>query len=75
MFRAIKRLFVGLGLVAEKATETGSANQAVVERGLRDSEAGAAMAHDAAGRLAGRIARLNVLLQRQTLLGEEETNN
>ena len=33
MFRAIKRLFIWMGLMAEKATETDAINQAVVERG------------------------------------------
>ena len=36
MFRAIKRLFISLGLMAEKATETDAINAAVVERGIRD---------------------------------------
>jgi hypothetical protein len=39
MFRAIKRLFIWMGLMAEKATETDAINQAVVERGIRDSKA------------------------------------
>src|SRR5438477_220576 len=38
MFRAIKRLFIWLGLMAEKSTETDAINQAVVERGIRDSK-------------------------------------
>ena len=38
MFRAIKRVFIWLGLMAEKATETDAINQAVVERGIRDSK-------------------------------------
>ena len=37
MFRAIKRLFIWMGLMAEKATETDAINQAVVERGIRES--------------------------------------
>ena len=39
MFRAIKRIFIWLGLMAEQATETDAINQAVVERGIRDSKA------------------------------------
>ena len=38
MFRAIKRLFIFLGLMAEKATENDAINAAVVERGIRDSK-------------------------------------
>src|SRR6266436_1162986 len=45
MFRAIKRLFIWMGLMAEKATETDAINQAVVERGIRDSKAKADKAH------------------------------
>ena len=37
MFRAFKRIFIWLGLMAEQATETDAINQAVVERGIRDS--------------------------------------
>ena len=39
MFRALKRLMIYLGLMAEKATETDAINQAVVERGIRDAKA------------------------------------
>ena len=53
MFRAFKRLFIWLGLMAEKATETDAINQAVVERGLRDSKLKADQAHTA------RITRRN----------------
>src|SRR5437867_13025372 len=56
MFRAIKRLFIWMGLMAEKATETDAINQAVVERGIRDSKAKADKAHYANGQLAGQIA-------------------
>ena len=31
MFRAIKRLFIWMGLMAEKATETDAINEAVVD--------------------------------------------
>src|SRR5215467_1607989 len=71
MFRAIKRVFIWLGLVAEKATETDAINQAVVERGIRDSKAKADKAHYANGQLAGQIALLKDQLKRQERQKEE----
>src|SRR5947209_287272 len=65
MFRAIKRLFIWLGLMAEQATETDAINQAVVERGIRDSKAKADKAHYANGQLAGQIALLRDQIKRQ----------
>lgn len=65
MFRAIKRLFIWLGLTAEKATETDAINQAVVERGIRDSKAKADKAHYANGQLAGQVALLKDQVRRQ----------
>src|SRR5436190_4923189 len=65
MFRSIKRLFIWLGLMAEKATETDAINQAVVERGIRDSKAKADKAHYANGQLAGQIALLRDQIKRQ----------
>src|ERR1700709_2773067 len=65
MFRAIKRLFIWMGLMAEKATETDSINEAVVERGIRDSKAKADKAHYANGQLAGQIALLKDQVKRQ----------
>jgi len=65
MFRAIKRVFIWLGLVAEKATETDAINEAVVERGIRDSKAKADKAHYANGQLAGQIALLKDQIKRQ----------
>jgi phage shock protein A len=65
MFRSIKRLFIWLGLMAEKATETDAINQAVVERGIRDSKAKADKAHYANGQLAGQIALLKDQIKRQ----------
>jgi chromosome segregation ATPase len=65
MFRAIKRMFIWLGLVAEKATETDAINQAVVERGIRDSKAKADKAHYANGQLAGQVALLKDQVKRQ----------
>jgi hypothetical protein len=65
MFRAIKRVFIWLGLMAEKATETDAINQAVVERGIRDSKTKADKAHYANGQLAGQIALLKDQVKRQ----------
>jgi hypothetical protein len=65
MFRAIKRMFIWLGLMAEKATETDAINQAVVERGIRDSKLKADKAHYANGQLAGQIALLKDQIRRQ----------
>jgi phage shock protein A len=65
MFRAIKRVFIWLGLMAEQATETDAINQAVVERGIRDAKAKADKAHYANGQLAGQVALLKDQLKRQ----------
>ena len=65
MFRAFKRVFIWLGLMAEQATETDSINQAVIERGIRDAKGKADKAHYANGQLAGQIALLKDQLKRQ----------
>src|SRR6266536_3437375 len=65
MFRAIKRIFIWMGLMAEKATETDAINEAVVERGIRDSKVKADKAHYANGQLAGQIALLKDQTKRQ----------
>jgi chromosome segregation ATPase len=65
MFRAIKRVFIWLGLMAEKATENDAINQAVVERGIRDSKSKADKAHYANGQLAGQVALLRDQVKRQ----------
>ena len=65
MFRAIKRVFIWFGLMAEKATENDAINQAVVERGIRDSKAKADKAHFANGQLAGQISLLKDQVKRQ----------
>ena len=65
MFRAIKRLFIWMGLMAEKATENDAINQAVVERGIRDSKVKADKAHYANGQLAGQVALLKDQVKRQ----------
>lgn len=64
-FRAFKRVFVWLGLVAEQATETDAINEAMVERGIRDAKAKADKAHYANGQLAGQIALLKDQIKRQ----------
>jgi hypothetical protein len=71
MFRAIKRVFIWMGLMAEKATENDAINEAVVERGIRDSKAKADKAHYANGQLAGQIALLKDQIKRQQRKQEE----
>ncbi len=71
MFRAIKRVFIWLGLMAEKATENDAINQAVVERGIRDAKTKADKAHYANGQLAGQIALLKDQVKRQERQREE----
>ena len=71
MFRAIKRVFIWLGLMAEQVTETDAINQAVIERGIRDSKAKADKAHYANGQLAGQIALLKDQIRRQDRQREE----
>lgn len=63
--RAVKRVFIWLGLLAEQATETDAINEAVVERGIRDSRAKADKAHYANGQLAGQIALLRDQVKKQ----------
>jgi phage shock protein A len=65
MFRAIKRVFIWLGLMAEQATEGDAINQAVVERGIRDAKAKADKAHYANGQLAGQVSLLKDQIKRQ----------
>src|SRR6266536_88113 len=71
MFRAIKRVFIWLGLMAEQATETDAINQAVIERGIRDAKAKADKAHYANGQLAGQISLLKDQIKRQERQREE----
>jgi hypothetical protein len=54
-----------MGLMAEKATETDAINEAMVERGIRDSKVKADKAHYANGQLAGQIALLKDQIKRQ----------
>jgi len=65
MLRALQRLMIYFGLMVEKATETDAINQAVVERGIRDSKVKADKAHYANGQLASQIALLKDQLKRQ----------
>lgn len=65
MFRAIKRLFIYLGLLAEKATENDAINQAVIERGIRDARARADKAHYANGQLASQVGLLKEQIKGQ----------
>jgi phage shock protein A len=58
-------VFIWLGLMAEQATESDAINEAVVERGIRDSKAKADKAHYANGQLAGQIALLKDQIKRQ----------
>src|SRR5437870_6606413 len=65
MFRAIKRLFIWMGLMAEKATENDAINQAVVERGIRDAKAKADKSHNTNVQLAGQVSLLKDQIKRQ----------
>jgi hypothetical protein len=71
MFRAIKRVFIWLGLMAEKATENDAINAAVVERGIRDSRARADKAAYANGQLAAQSALLKEQMKKQLRQKEE----
>jgi phage shock protein A len=65
MFRALKRLFIYLGIIAEKATENDAINAAVVERGIRDAKARADKAAYANGQLASQSALLKDQIKKQ----------
>jgi hypothetical protein len=71
MFRAIKRIFIYLGLMAEKATENDAINAAVVERGIRDSKARADKAAFANGQLASQSSLLKDQIKKQARQKEE----
>lgn len=71
MFRALKRLFIFLGLMAEKATETDAINAAVVERGIRDAKQRADKAGFANGQLASQSALLKDQMKKQQRQREE----
>src|SRR5436309_4044442 len=65
VFRAVRRVFIWLGLMVEQATETDAINEAVVERGIRDAKGKADKAHYANGQLAGQISLLRDQMKRQ----------
>lgn len=71
MFRAFKRIFIWLGLMAEKATENDAINMAVVERGIRDAKARADKAGYANGQLAAQSALLKEQIKKQMRQKEE----
>ena len=71
MFRALKRIFIFLGLMAEKATENDAINAAVVERGIRDSKTRADKAAFANGQLASQSSLLKDQLKKQQRQKEE----
>ena len=71
MWRALRRVFVYLGLVAEKATENDAINEAVIERSIRDAKGKADKAHYANGQLAGQVALLKDQIKRQERQKEE----
>src|SRR5437867_13425557 len=71
VFRAVRRVFIWLGLMVEQATETDAINQAVVERGIRDAKVKADKAHYANGPLASQIALLKEQLKREERQREE----
>ena len=71
MWRAMRRVFVYLGLLAEKATENDAINEAVIERSIRDAKGKADKAHYANGQLAGQVALLKDQIKRQERQKEE----
>jgi phage shock protein A len=71
MFRAIKRVFIWLGLMAEQATENDAINAAVVERGIRDAKARGDKAGYANGQLAAQSALLKEQVKKQVRQKEE----
>lgn len=58
MFKSLRRLFVYLGLLAEKATETEAIDEAMIERGIRDQRAKAEAANTANGQMKAQIIML-----------------
>lgn len=65
IFTSIKRFFVWVGVIAEKASETDAINEAIVERGIRDSKTRADKAHYANGQLKSNIVLLKEQIRRQ----------
>ena len=71
MFRAIKRFFIWLGVVAERASETDAINEAIVERDIRNQKEKADAAHTANGRLQATILSLRDQVRRQNAKQQE----
>ena len=65
LLTAIKRIFIWMGIVAEKATENDAINEAIVERELRDQKAKADKAAYANGQLKSQIILLKDQVKRQ----------
>lgn len=65
IFTAFKRLFIWLGVIAEKATENDACNEAIVERELRDQKVRADKAAYANGQLKSQIILLKDQVKRQ----------
>ena len=66
MFRAIKRLFVWFGLMAEKVTETDAINEAQVEAGIRKEQANCQKCFDALAQI-----KANALSLKDQIKGEK----
>lgn len=64
-FTAIKRIFIRLGLWAEKATETVEFNIAVIERGIRNAKQRAEETLTANGKIKGTVALLKDQIAKQ----------
>ncbi len=66
MFKALHRLFVYLGILAEKSTETQAIDEAMIERGIRDQRAKADSANHANGQM-----KTQMLLLKEQIRSEE----
>lgn len=66
MFRAIKRLFIYLGLMVEKSTETQAIDEAQIERGIRDQRQRADAANTANGQM-----KTQIILLKEQIRSEE----
>ena len=71
IFTAIRRFLIWVGVVAEDMTNTDGINQAVVERGIRDSKEKASKASEDNGKLAGSISLLKEQLKKEGRQKEE----
>lgn len=66
IFRAIKRIFVFLGLMVEKSTENEAIDEAMIERGIRDQRAKADSANTANGQM-----KTQMILLKEQIRAEE----